>query len=200
MSRMMNGLGIGFALLAMTAAAGCASPTGDAAAEPMQDADLTGAKKVLADKTTSFGGAFAFDYEGEEVKMTFEVSRIDWEAGTAVFDTKIVERGNASVYEDEALRMTIEKGPCDGCHAFYVEQDGQLAVDIRFADSKLSSMTYAGFAAIGPKVATASEAPAASGGGGGNEEEAQTCGSAARPRCFGTLVCDDARTWRCVAR
>ncbi len=201
---MKSGLGFGFLLLAVTAATGCASSSKEGAGDPMQDADLTGGKKVLADKTTSFGGSFAFEWENETVKMTYEISRVDWAAGTAVFDTKIVERGDATVYEDEALPMKIEKGSCDGCHSFFIEQDGELAVEIKFAASKLSSMSYSGVPTAGAKVSTAGEEPFVPGGGGGVPDGVgEMCGGMAGARCMSGLVCDNSlgmNTGRCVQR
>ncbi len=194
MMRLIKSVGIGFSLFTLVAATGCASPASEGAGDPMQDTDLTAGKKVVSDKTTSFGGSFAFDYFAPdvaapvEVKMTFVISKIDWAAGTAVFDTTIVDSGDATVFEDEALPVTIEKGPCDGCHSFFAPQsDGPPAIDVRFTDSKLSSMTYFGLPTIGAKVTTASAEPLADAEGVG-----QPCGAMmAGARCFGTLVCDE---------
>lgn len=196
---MIRNVGLGFALLAFALVAGCAGET-SGADESMEEADLTGGKKVVADKTTSFSGTFAFKFDGENVKMSFDVSRIDWESRTAVFDSTIVSAGNADVSEDRKLEMSIAVARCPGCYTFDIEQDGEIVVSIAFERSALKSIVYSGYPTTGAKITTASEAPLAD-ESRVPEGVGKMCGGFAGTRCPSGLRCDNSlglNTGRCV--
>jgi hypothetical protein len=177
MLRTSLGLVSAFLLAAVTSLSGCSSQPADDGGEIVADApEMNEADhRVVLGTTRSFTGKFTIATGGGEIEGLFGVTAIDWNAGTAVWNLRIIENTSDREIEDDLdIEMQVEKARCPGC-AIFIAKDavngGDLAV-VEIRSEQLHSITYSGFEGANLELESAKDGEGAAGGNAGH---AGTC-------------------------